>query len=122
MATENNHASRRDFLKTSSTAAATAGVLSGLSAVQAAHTSYDETIRLGMIGCGGRCTGAADQAMNTEGPTKLIAMCDAFDHRLQGSLKTLTRKHKDKVDVPAERQFTGLDGYQKLWKQISIWS
>ena len=114
MAIEKSSPSRRNFLKTSSAAAGTASLLSGLSAVQAAHTSYDETIRLGMIGCGGRCTGAADQAMNTEGPTKLIAMCDAFDHRLQGSLKTLSRKHKDKVDVPAERQFTGLDGYQKL--------
>ncbi|MEZ6121765.1 MAG: Gfo/Idh/MocA family oxidoreductase [Planctomycetaceae bacterium] len=107
--------SRRDFLKTSTTAAAVGGsLLSSLSAVQAAHTSYDETIRLGMIGCGGRCTGAADQAMNTEGPTKLIAMCDAFEDRLQGSLKTLQRQHKDKVDVPEERQFVGFDGYKKL--------
>lgn len=115
MTSQNSNASRRDFLKTSSTAAAVGGtLLSGLSAVQAAHTSYDETIRLGMIGCGGRCTGAADQAMNTEGPTKLIAMCDAFEDRLQGSLNTLGRKHKEKVDVPAERQFVGFDGYKKL--------
>ncbi|MFY9253155.1 MAG: Gfo/Idh/MocA family oxidoreductase [Fuerstiella sp.] len=115
MANKKNDASRRDFLKTSSTAAvAGSALLSGLSAVQAAHTSYDETVRIGMIGCGGRCTGAADQAMNTEGPTKLIAMCDAFDDRLQGSLNTLQRKHKDKVDVPAERQFVGFEGYKQL--------
>ena len=112
--TDKKNTSRRDFVKTTSTAAAAASVLSGLSAVQAAHTSFDETIRLGMIGCGGRCTGAAEQAMNTAGPTKLIAMCDAFQHRLDGSLKTLSRKHKDKVDVPAERQFTGIEGYKKL--------
>ena len=87
--TENTNSSRRDFVKNTSAAAAAGTLLSGLSAVQAAHTSYDETIRLGMIGCGGRCTGAAQQAMNTEGPTKLIAMCDAFDHRLQGSLAGL---------------------------------
>ena len=114
MATEKTTPSRRDFLKTSTTAATAGSLLSGLSAVQAAHTSYDETIRLGMIGCGGRCTGAANQAMNTEGPTKLIAMCDAFEDRLQGSLKTLDRQHKDKVDVPAERQFVGFDGYKQL--------
>lgn len=114
MTTDNSNASRRDFLKTSSTAAVAGSVLSSLNAVQAAHTSYDETIRLGMIGCGGRCTGAADQAMNTAGPTKLVAMCDAFDHRLQGSLKTLSRKHGEKVDVPAERQFVGLEGYKQL--------
>ncbi|MEP3477973.1 MAG: Gfo/Idh/MocA family oxidoreductase [Fuerstiella sp.] len=114
MASEQNNPSRRDFLKTSTTAAAGASLVSSLSAVQAAHTSYDETVRLGMIGCGGRCTGAAGQAMNTEGPTKLVAMCDAFDDRLQGSLKTLQRKHKDKVDVPKERQFVGFDGYKAL--------
>ncbi|APZ90970.1 Gfo/Idh/MocA family protein [Fuerstiella marisgermanici] len=114
MPTDNNTPSRRNFLKTSATAAAAGSVLSSLNAVQAAHTSYDETIRLGMIGCGGRCTGAANQAMNTEGPTKLIAMCDAFEDRLQGSLKTLTKAHKDKIDVPAERQFVGFEGYKQL--------
>lgn len=114
MTSKKNDASRRDFLKTSSAAATASAVLGSLSAVQAAHTSYDETVRIGMIGCGGRCTGAADQAMNTEGPTKLIAMCDAFDDRLQGSLKTLNRKHKDQVDVPAERQFVGFEGYKQL--------
>lgn len=112
--TDQPTSSRRDFVRNTSAAAAAGSLLTGLSAVQAAHTAYDETIRLGMIGCGGRCTGAADQAMNTEGPTKLIAMCDAFQHRLDGSLKTLQRKHKDKVDVPAERQFTGLEGYKQL--------
>ena len=114
MASEQNNPSRRDFLKTSTTAAAGASLVSSLSAVQAAHTSYDETVRLGMIGCGGRCTGAAGNAMNTEGPTKLVAMCDAFDDRLQGSLKTLKRKYKDQVDVPKERQFVGFDGYKAL--------
>ena len=117
MTTQNNNSSRRDFLKTSSAAVAAGAAASSLSSVKGAHVSYDETVRLGMIGCGGRCTGAADQAMNTEGPTKLIAMCDAFDDRLQGSLKTLSRKHEDKIDVPKERQFLGFDGYKKLLEQ-----
>ena len=115
MSNDKSNASRRDFLKTSSVAtAAGASLLASLSAVQAAYTSYDETIKIGMIGCGGRCTGAADQAMNTEGPTKLIAMCDAFGDRLDGSLETLKRKHKDKVDVPEERRFVGFEGYKQL--------
>lgn len=114
MTSKKDDTSRRDFIKKTSSAAAATSLLAGLNAVQAAHTSYDETIRLGMIGCGGRCTGAAAQAMNTEGPTKLIAMCDAFEDRLQGSLKTLQRQHKDKVDVPAENQFVGFEGYKKL--------
>ena len=114
MTTQNNDASRRNFLKTTSAAATAGALLGSLNAVQAAHVSYDETVRIGMIGCGGRCTGAADQAMNTEGPTKLIAMCDAFEDRLQGSLKTLNRKHEGKIDVPAERQFVGFEGYKQL--------
>ena len=114
MTNQKNNASRRDFLKTSSATVAAGSALSSLSAVQAAHTGFDETIRLGMIGCGGRCTGAADQAMNTKGPTKLIAMCDVFEDRLKGSLETLGRKHKDKVDVPEERQFLGFDAYKKV--------
>ncbi|MCA9049364.1 MAG: Gfo/Idh/MocA family oxidoreductase [Planctomycetaceae bacterium] len=114
MATDQNSSSRRSFLKTSTTAAAGAAALSSLNAVRAAHVSYDETVRLGMIGCGGRCTGAASQAMNTEGPTKLIAMCDVFEDRLQGSLRTLKREHEDKVDVPEDRQFIGFDAYKKV--------
>jgi predicted dehydrogenase len=117
MASQDNNSSRRDFLKTSTVAATAAAAVSSLNAVQAAHTSYDETVRLGLIGCGGRGTGAADQAMNTEGPTKLIAMADAFDDRMQGSINTLSRKHKEKVDVPKERQFVGFDAYQKLLDQ-----
>jgi predicted dehydrogenase len=117
MASQDNNSSRRYFLKTSTVAATAAAAVSSLNAVQAAHTSYDETVRLGLIGCGGRGTGAADQAMNTEGPTKLIAMADAFDDRMQGSINTLSRKHKEKVDVPKERQFVGFDAYQKLLDQ-----
>ncbi len=117
MSTENSNASRRDFLRTSSAAVAAGAALSRLNAVQAAHVSYDETVRLGMIGCGGRCTGAAEQAMNTEGPTKLVAMADVFEDRLKGSLASLQKIHKDKVDVPAERQFLGYDAYQKVLEQ-----
>lgn len=112
--TAENHNSRRDFLKATSTAAVAGSVLSSLSAVQGAHVAYDETIKLGMIGCGGRCTGAAAQAMNTEGPTKLIAMCDAFEDRLQSSYERLSKSHKDKVDVPEENRFVGFEGYKQL--------
>ncbi len=118
MATNNSHAaSRRSFLQTTSAAAAGVSLLAGLNPVKAAHVSNDETIKIGLIGCGGRGTGAAEQAMNTEGPTKLVAMADAFADRLEGSHKTLLRKHKDKVDVPAERQFVGFDAYKKVLEQ-----
>ncbi len=89
-------------------------LLAGLNAVSAAHVSYDETIKIGLIGCGGRGRGAAEQAMNTAGPTKLVAAADAFEDNLQSAINTLSRAHKDKVDVPKERQFVGFDAYKKV--------
>ncbi|MCA9062823.1 MAG: Gfo/Idh/MocA family oxidoreductase [Planctomycetaceae bacterium] len=109
--------SRRSFLKTSSVAFAGAAAVSQLSAVSAAHVSFDETIKIGLIGCGGRGRGAADQAMNTEGPTRLVAVADAFGDNLESALTTLKRQHPDQVDVPKERQFTGFDAYQRVLEQ-----
>ncbi|RMG37006.1 MAG: gfo/Idh/MocA family oxidoreductase [Planctomycetota bacterium] len=106
--------SRREFLKTSSASIA-AGLAAGqLAVAKAAFSGGDDTIRIGLIGCGGRGTGAAAQAMNTAGPTKLVAMGDAFEDRLQTSLKNLQRQHGQKVDVPPERQFVGFDAYKKV--------
>ncbi len=109
--------SRRGFLKSSSAAAVGGSLLSGLSPLMAAHVSNDETIRIGLIGCGGRGRGAADQAMNTEGPTKLVAVADAFENNLESTVKGLERQHPGKVDVPKERRFVGLDAYQKVLEQ-----
>lgn len=105
--------SRRDFMKKSSIIGA--GAVAGtLSIARSAHADGDETIRIGLIGCGGRGAGAASQAMNTAGPTQLVAMGDVFADRLQGSLRGLASNHGDKVDVPEERQFVGFDAYQQV--------
>ena len=118
MALDKHNSNRRNFLKASSTAAIAGGVaLNSIDAVQAAHTSYDETIRLGLIGCGGRGTGAAGQAMNTEGPTKLVAVADAFENNLERCVRSLTASHGEKVDVPKERRFTGFDAYKRVLEQ-----
>ena len=117
MALNSSDASRRGFLKTSAVAAAGASLLAGLNPVRAAHVRGDDTIRIGLVGCGGRGRGAAEQALNTEGPTKLVAMADAFDDSLQSALQTVARQHGDKVDVPKERQFVGFDAYQKVLEQ-----
>ncbi|MFN9718849.1 MAG: Gfo/Idh/MocA family protein [Planctomycetota bacterium] len=114
MTKPSSNSSRRSFLQTSATAAAGASVLANLHAVRAAHVSADETIKIGLIGCGGRGTGAAEQAMNTEGPTKLVAVADAFGDNLDRSLRSLERSHKDKIDVPKDRQFVGFDAFQKV--------
>lgn len=106
--------SRRGFLQSSAAVAAGASLLAGLNPVRAAHVSSDETIRIGLVGCGGRGRGAADQAMNTEGPTKLVAVADAFGDNLQSAVDGLKRQHGDKVDIPEDRRFVGLDAYSKL--------
>ena len=67
----------------------------------------DDTIKIALVGCGGRGTGAAGQALSTSGKVKLVAMADVFPDRLNGSLAQLMRQHKDRIDVPEERKFTG---------------
>ena len=114
MPTTPRDSSRRRFLKTSAVAAAGTALLTGLNPIRAAHVTADETIRIGLIGCGGRGRGAADQAMNTEGPTKLVAVADAFEDNLQSTVEGLKRQHGDKVDIPKERQFVGFDAFQQL--------
>ena len=109
-----NATTRRDFLKSSSVAVAGGALASSLSVTQAVYAAGDDTVKFGLVGCGGRGTGAAGQAMNTSGPTKLVAMADAFDSQLQRSLKILSKQHREKVDVPQERQFVGFDAYNKV--------
>lgn len=106
--------SRRNFIKNSSLLVVGGAVASQLSVAQAAHAYGSDEIKIGLIGCGGRGTGAAGQAMNTEGRTKLVAMADAFEDQLTASLRGLSSHYGDKVDVPKERQFAGFDAYQKV--------
>lgn len=121
-------ATRRDFLKESGVvlgASALAGV-----AVPSVHAGEDNTIQIALVGCGGRGTGAAVQALSThsQGPIKIVAMADVFPDRLERSYKELTREPMDganvaierrtearsaQVDVPPERRFLGFDAYQK---------
>lgn len=104
---------RREFLKTSALVAG--GVmLNGVAfAGGGAHSSVDDTIKIALIGCGDRGTGAAVQALSTKQNLKLVAMADAFQDRLDASYKLLADKFKDKVDVPQDRRFIGFDAYKK---------
>ena len=103
--------SRREFLKTSSGALTGAALASAVSV--RSYAGEDNTIKIALVGCGGRGTGAAANALATDGPTKLWAMADIFDFKLQASLKNLTQQFPKQVEVPAERQFYGLDAFQK---------
>ncbi|MFG0255660.1 MAG: Gfo/Idh/MocA family protein [Rhodopirellula sp. JB053] len=108
--------SRRGFLKNSSVLAGTAlGAGAGIStmAIPNAHAAGDDVIRFVVIGCGGRGKGAAANIMNTKGNVKLVAVHDAFEGKCREALNQLSRRHGDKVDVPEDQIFTGLDGYKK---------
>ena len=103
---------RREMLKDTSLLTATALLAS--SRVSAAGTAGEDTIRVALVGCGGRGTGAAQNALSVKrGPMKLVAMADVFGDRLEGSYKALSGNLADRVDVPAERQFLGFDGYKR---------
>jgi myo-inositol 2-dehydrogenase / D-chiro-inositol 1-dehydrogenase len=103
--------SRRDFLKTSGAAISSAALLSAISA--RAYAAEDNTIKIALVGCGGRGTGAAANALSTKGPTKLWAIADVFEDRLQNSHQALSQQFEKQVDAPKERQFVGMDGYKK---------
>ncbi|HEY3322678.1 MAG TPA: Gfo/Idh/MocA family oxidoreductase [Planctomycetota bacterium] len=112
MTTPNNLPSRRGFLKGSGATAAAAALAGAISAAKPGYTAESNTIKIALVGCGGRGTGAAAQALSTKGPVKLHAMADVFSDRLNSSMTHL-KKMGDKVDVPQERQFLGFDGYKK---------
>jgi myo-inositol 2-dehydrogenase/D-chiro-inositol 1-dehydrogenase len=105
-------ASRRDFLKTSTAVVVGSGLASGLSMPGAFAAETDE-IKVGVIGCGGRGTGAIDNVLNAAPGVRIVAVGDLFTDRLEASLKNLA-KHGDKVAIPADRQFVGWDAYEKV--------
>ena len=106
------HASRRDFLKTTGVIAAGAALVGA--AVPKVHAGESNTIRVGLVGCGGRGGGAIRQALNT-GPTKLVAIGDAFDYRAKNTLAALQKDghYASKIDC-GDRIFGGLDNHKKV--------
>jgi predicted dehydrogenase len=102
---------RRDFLAVS---AASAAALAGF--VPAVHAAGGDTIKIGLVGCGGRGTGAATQALHADPNVKLVAMGDTFADQIEASLGHLKSDGdlENKIDVTPERRFTGFDAYQKV--------
>ncbi len=116
----NENSSRRNFVKQSTLVAG--GLLAAPFLTRANFFSgASDTIKIALIGCGGRGTGAASQALMSKQNVKLVAMADAFRDRLDSCLKELSSDDitdgkgnlRDKIDVPEERRFTGFDAYQK---------
>ncbi|HYG78712.1 MAG TPA: Gfo/Idh/MocA family oxidoreductase [Planctomycetota bacterium] len=104
---------RRDFVK-SSTAGILASAMAGAIASRA-HAAGDDVIKVGLIGCGGRGTGAAQQALNADKNVKLVAVGDAFSDRLESSLSLLKKSEVgSKVAVEADKKFVGFDAGKKV--------
>ncbi len=110
---------RRSAIKTVAGASALAGI-----AIPHVHAQVNEELKISLIGCGGRGTGAVKNAMSvsgTLGPLKLHAMADVFEDKLDRSLKTLEKDPVvgEHVDVPKERQFIGFDGYRQAMDSMN---
>jgi predicted dehydrogenase len=103
--------SRREFLKKSALGAAAAY---GLSVARGAHAAGNEVIKVGMIGCGGRCSGAAAQALSVGKDVKLVAMTDVFENRMEAKRNLFKTNHADQFLATDETCTYGLDGYKTV--------
>ena len=124
--TQKTYNSRREFLKNTGRLAATSALMAA--AVPRIYAGESNTIKVALVGCGGRGTGAASNALSTKGPTQLLALADVFENRVAGSLKSLSERfvkqenvpqEQQQVNVPQDRQFLGLDAYKKAIDAIA---
>lgn len=107
-----HHPTRREFLATGGRLVA-ASALAGV-ALPHVHAAEDNTLRLALIGCGGRGTGAVANAFEAQGgPVKLYAMADVSEQKLNTSFQALSKGNAAQMDVSAERRFLGFDAYRK---------
>ena len=104
---------RRDFLKSTSLVVG-GSILGGLSIERSAYAAPDNVMRVALIGCGGRGSGAAAQTLTAEKNAKLVAMGDIFPEHLKRSLENLKKEHPEQVDVPEGHQIIGWDAYTKI--------
>jgi len=110
---------RRDFLKTS-TVVASAAVSGALDISRRVFAGGSDIIRVGMIGCGNRNTGAAVQALTADPGARLVAMCDIFMDRVKNKRKLLKDQKKDQVVVDNEHCFAGFDGYKHVVESSDV--
>jgi predicted dehydrogenase len=108
---------RRSFLQGTAATAATLSLATG------AFAAGDDTLRVGLVGCGGRGTQAAIEALRADPKVKLVAMADAFMDRLEDSLTSIMSKKAnvaDKVDIKPDAKFDGFDGYKKVIERCDV--
>ncbi len=115
--TANNNTSRREFIKKTTAAAAGVSLTSQLAINTKAYAASDNTIKIGLIGCGGRGTGAASDALDGDPNCKIVAMADVFSDHIDAKsaiIKKYLEKQPERYAVDEDHKFVGLDAYQKL--------
>ena len=109
--------SRRDMLKTTGSVAAATAAAAAIA--PRAYAQDDNTVQLALVGCGGRGTGAAQNALSAKyGPVKLVAMADVFESKLNASYEGLKSEYADKMDVPPDRRIVAFDGYKQVMDML----
>ena len=112
-------ASRRDFIRDAGAAVVAATALVGTS--RTVRADNRETLKIGLVGCGGRGTGAAVQALTADPNTKLVALADTFRDHLDSSLVNLKKSPvADRVDVDEDHKFTGFDAYKGVIETCDV--
>ena len=109
-----SRATRREFLRTGSALAAAGAFAGTLSVARTAHAAGSDVLKIGLVGCGGRGTGAAVNALNADKNCKLVALADAFSDRLESSLEAIKGEVADKVAVDPDHCFVGFDAGKRL--------
>ena len=111
---DDNRASRRNFLKTSTAAVAGGSLAAALASQGVVHAAGDDTLKVALIGCGGRGNSAARNAVNADRNAKLIALCDIFPDKVESAKSILSRALGEKFAVKDDHCFTGFDGYKQV--------
>ncbi len=109
---------RRSFLMNGTAAVA---ATASLNLMHTAHAAGSDILKVGLVGCGGRGTGAAEQALTADKNVRLVAMADAFEDRLAESFSALKGSPvAAQVDVPQDRKYFGFDGYKQVIDQVDV--
>ncbi len=116
-----SNGSRRQFLRAGGALAAAGSTIPVALGARLASDSK-ETLKIGLVGCGGRGGGAATNALRADPNVKLVALADAFPDQLTNKLKSLQSQTDiaDRIDVPEERQYVGFDAYKNVIDQVDV--